>query len=335
MATNAGMKAIAKEEKRMEKERKRQVELANKMLIPAGKKTLETLGLISFDPKGVFRLKENRWMSVFLLSGDFKALAGKSLSLSGRIRIVWHLGEEGGRATCHLILMENGEIYEEVRQLMSKDLDLIKEVVKITPLSVDEVMQSIIEKFGQNIRFSYASYVRGNKDWKKECFLEIKEEAEKFTVGSSFGEAFYALSYPSILKEGFMESLSHLGCQAFLSLDMNSLTDEEQLDFNRAIEKRYNKRLKFSGEDNYLNVSLALVILCDSDDAREIIEKTVIALANNYNIMLSISFHEQRAVTESVLSLGLIDNKIMRNVRAEVVESLVGGDTDADAKIQI
>ena len=114
MATNAGMKAIAKEEKRMEKERKSQVELANKMLIPAGKKTLETLGLISFDPKGVFRLKENRWMSVFLLSGDFKALAGKSLSLSGRIRIVWHLGEEGGRETCHLILMENGEIYEEV-----------------------------------------------------------------------------------------------------------------------------------------------------------------------------------------------------------------------------
>ena len=51
-----------------------------------------------------------------------------------------------------------------------------------------------------------------------------------------------------------MESLSHLGCQAFLSLDMNSVTDEEQLDFNRAIEKRYNKRLKFSGEDNYLNV---------------------------------------------------------------------------------
>ena len=268
-----------------------------------------------------------------LLSGDFKALTGKSLSLSGRIRIVWHLGEEGGRATCHLILMENGEIYEEVRQLMSKDLDIIKEVVKITPLSVDEVMQSIIEKFGQNIRFSYASYVRGNKDWKKECFLEITEEAEKFTVGSSFGEAFYALSYPSTLKDGFMESLSHLGCQAFLSLDMNSLTDEEQLDFNRAIEKRYNKRLKFSGEDNYLNVSLALVILCDSDDAREIIEKTVIALANNYEIMLSTIFHEQRTVTESVLSRGLIDSKIMRNVRVEVVESIVGGDKDADAKI--
>ena len=87
--------------------------------------------------------------------------------------------------------------------------------------------------------------------------------------------------------------------------------------------------------DNYLNVSLALVILCDSDDARKIIEKTVTALANNYEIMLSTSFHEQRAVTESVLSLGMLDSKIMRNVSVEVVEGLVGGDMDADAKIEI
>ena len=53
----------------------------------------------------------------------------------------------------------------------------------------------------------------------------------------------------------------------------------------------------------------------------------------DYVSMLSTSFHEQRTVTESVLSLGLIDSKIMRNVRVEVVESIVGGDKDADAKI--
>ena len=198
MAKNAGVRAIAKEEKRLEKERKRQVELANKMLIPVSKKTTETLGIISFDPSGVFRLLENRWMRVFKVSGDIKALASITPKLSGRIRIVWHLGEDGGRDTCHLLLMENGEIYEEVRQLMSKDEDLIKEIVRITSLNVDEVMNHISGEFGQNIRFSYASYVRGNKDWKKECFLEINEEAEKFTVGRLYGEAFYALSYPSI-----------------------------------------------------------------------------------------------------------------------------------------
>lgn len=331
MAKNAGVRAILKEEKRLEKERKRQVELANKMLIPVSKKTTETLGIISFDPSGVFRLLENRWMRVFKVSDDIKALASITPKLSGRIRIVWHLGEEGGRDSCHMLLMENGEIYEEVRQLMSKDEDLIKEIVRITSLNVDEVMNHISGEFGQNIRFSYASYVRGNKDWKKECFLEINEEAEKFTVGRLYGEAFYALSYPSILKEGFIETLRSLGCQMYVSLDVNSLTTEEQLDFNRAIEKRYNKRLSQVADSDYTNVSLALVILCDSDDAREIIEKTVMAVANGYDIMLTPSFYEQKKVTESVMSLALIDSKIMRNVKVDVVGNLMGGETNADA----
>ena len=331
MAKNAGVRAIAKEEKRLEKERKGQVELANKMLIPVSKKTTETLGLISFDPSGVFRLVENRWIRVFRVSGNLKNLASITPKLSGRIRIVWHLGEDGGRDTCHMVLMENGEIYEEVRQLMSKDEDLIKEIVSITSLNVDEVMNHISGEFGQNIRFSYASYVRGNKDWKKECFLEISEEAEKFTVGRLYGEAFYALSYPSILKEGFIEKLKELGCQMYVSLDVNSLSAEEQLDFNRAIEKRYNKRLSLVGDEDYLNVSLALVIMCDSDDARDIIQKTVMALANGYDIMLAPSFYEQRKVAESVISLALIDSKIMRNVKVEVVGNLMGGGSDADA----
>lgn len=52
---NRGERAIAREERRLEKERKRRIELANKMLIPTGGKTRESLDLISFDPSGVFR----------------------------------------------------------------------------------------------------------------------------------------------------------------------------------------------------------------------------------------------------------------------------------------
>lgn len=335
MARSAGVKAIAKEEKRMEKERKRRIELANKMLIPVSKKTMETLGLISFDPNGVFRLTENRWMSVFVVEGEPKALASIAAKLSGRIRIVWHFREDGGRETCHLVLMETGEIYEEVRQLMSKDEELLKEAVRMTPLSVDEVMNQIGEKFGQSIRFSYASYVRGNKDWKKECFLEITEEADRILVGRLYGEAFHALSYPFIIKDGVIHRLGNLGCQAYVSLDMNSLTTEEELDFNRAIEKRYNRRLSADAGNEYLNVSLSIVILCDSDDARKIIEKIVISIANGYELMLAPSFHEQRKVAESVISFGLIDKKIMRNVAVDVTDGLMGGGENADAKIEV
>ena len=323
---SAGMRAIAKEEKRMEKERKRRIELANKMLIPAGKKTNESMGILSFDPNGTFRLKENRWMKVFRVEGNIPQLANIAADLSGRIRIVWHQGEVSGRATCHLSLIETGEIYEEVRQLMSKDEESMKEAVRLTPLSVDEVMNHILEEFGQSVRFSYASYVRGNKDWKKECFLEIFEEADKFSVGRCYGEAFYALSYPSILKGGLLKRLFELGCQMYVCVDVNSLTTQEQLDFNLNIEKRYNRRLPQVADEDYLNTSLSIVILCDSDDAREIIEKTVVSLANGYEIMLSPSFHEQRAVAESVISFGLLDKKIMRNVKVDVADMLLGGE---------
>jgi len=323
---SAGRRANAKEEKRMEKERKRRIELANKMLIPAGKKTYESMGIISFDPGGTFRLSENRWLKVFKVEGNIPQLARIALDLSGRIRIVWHLGEESGRATCHLSLIETGEIYEEVRQLMSKDEESMKEAVRLTPLSVDEVMNHILEEFGQSIRFSYASYVRGNKDWKKECFLEIREEADRFSVGRSYGESFYALSYPSILKSGFLKRLFDLGCQMYVCVDVNSLTTQEQLDFNLNIEKRYNRRLPAVADEDYVNTSLSIVIVCDSDDAREIIEKTVVSLANGYDIMLSSSFHEQKSVAESAISFGLLDKKIMRNVRTGVADMLLGGE---------
>ena len=45
MAKNACVRAIAKEEKPLEKERKKQVELANKMLILVSKKNLKLLVL--------------------------------------------------------------------------------------------------------------------------------------------------------------------------------------------------------------------------------------------------------------------------------------------------
>ena len=51
MGKNAGERAILREEKRLAKEKKRQIEQANKMLIPVSKKTNQSWGIISFDPE--------------------------------------------------------------------------------------------------------------------------------------------------------------------------------------------------------------------------------------------------------------------------------------------
>ena len=332
---NADEKAIAKERKRQQKERQRQMQIANKMLIPVSKKTAMTLEMISFDPSGVFYLSENRWVKMFTLEGELEKLVRIVRKLSGRVRMTLHMGDEGGRATCHLTLMETGELYEEVRQKLIEDEKLLAQAVTIHPLDIDTAMNQIAENFYQDIRFSYASYVRGNKDWKREVFGEIKEEGKNFYMKSFYGESFHVLSFPVKTVDGPIGKLENLGCPMYVSVDLNSLTEEEHTDFKRGIEKKYNQRLPVNTEEAFINLSLSVVFICDSDDARKILEETILSVCLGQGVILTPSFHMQRRVAESVLSYGLLDYKIMRNVDVNVAGQMLGGERNADAKIEV
>ncbi|MDO5292753.1 MAG: hypothetical protein Q4F05_08385 [bacterium] len=335
MEKSAGERAILKEEKRLEKEKKRRIEQANKMLIPVSKKTNLSLGIISFDPEGTFRLTNHRWMKVFEVTGDVGNLAVILRKLSGRVRITMHLGAESGGDTCHLTLLETGEIYEAIRQQMKSDEEVLATTLSLKVMSVDEVMNQISSNCLNDIRFSYASYVRGKKDWKKECFTEITEREDSFVMNRSYGECFVALSYPSLIKADLMDRLRKLGCQSILCFDLNALSLEEQNDFTRAIEKRYNRRIPTHPEEEYINSSFSLAVLCDSDDARKIVEQTIVSLYANEGVMLVPAYHMQNRVMESIVSLGLLDEKTMRNTKVTVIRGMLGGDNDADAKIKI
>lgn len=331
---NKGERAIAREERRLEKERKRRIELANKMLIPTGGKTRESLDLISFDPSGVFRFGGDRWLKVFEISGAGKSLIDAAKGLSGRIRITFALSESG-RETCHLSLMEEGEIYEDVRRKMTEDEGILQEACQMHALSVDEVMNLVAVNFYQDLRFSYASFVRGKKDWKKECFFDSTEEAAGFYAGRLFGESFTALAYPDDMEEGMFSHIRNLGCPMYVNLDLNILPEEEKLNFKRELEKKYNRRLSVNESEDYINLSLSITILCDSKDARQIVEETLISVFLKYGVVIAPSFHNQKRVSESALSLGLIDETLMRNVKTDVAKKLMGGETDGDAKVEI
>jgi hypothetical protein len=335
MAKSAGERAILKEEKREKREKKRRIEQANKMLIPVSKKTNLSLGIISFDPEGTFRLTDKRWMKVFEADGDVCNLMEIMRNLLGRIRMTMHLGADSGRDICHVSLMETGEIYEEVRQQMKRDEEILRKELSLRAMSVDEVMNQISSNSFKDIRFSYASYVRGNKDWKKECFVESTKKEDSFVMNRNYGECFVALSYPSIIQADLIGRLRESGCRMIVGLDLNALTSEEQKDFTRAIEKRYNVKIPENMEEDYINVSLALGIICDSDDARKIVEQTIVSLYANAGVMLAPAYHMQTKVLESMLSLGLLDAKTMRNIKLDVARGLLGGESDADAKIEI
>ncbi len=331
---NAGERAIAKEMKRQAKERQRRIELANKMLIPVGKKTNLSLGIISLDPSGVVRMENNRWLKIYRLEGNLWQLADVLENLTGRVRITWHKESESGRISCHMTLIENGEIYEEIRQSMAEDEAVIKEQVNICPLTIDEAMTDIANQFRKDVRFSYASYVRGNKDWKKEIYSEAKEETTSFSVGSLYGECFSILNFPKHCVD-VISQLDALLCEMYVCVDLNALTEEEHADYKRAMEKKYNRRLPICTEERFINLSLSILIFTDSDDARKIIEETVRQLMYQNDILLTPCYHRQKAVMESILSLGITEEKNIRNVDKSVVKKVLGGETDADAKIEV
>ena len=105
MGKNTGERAILREEKRLAKEKKRQIETANKMLIPVSKKTNQSLGIQSFEPEGTIRLQNNRWLRVFEATEDTLCqMVGASNKLNGGMRITMHMSDESGRATCHISL---------------------------------------------------------------------------------------------------------------------------------------------------------------------------------------------------------------------------------------
>lgn len=331
MAKSAGERALRKEEKRLQKEKNRRIEEANKMLIPVSKKTNATLGLISFDKDGVFRLAKNRWMKVFEAScGSLSQVAKLCRNLSGRARITMHI-DSSGRETCHISLMETGDIYEEVRQMYKKDEAVLMEVISMQQLNVDDVMNEVVANFYKDLRFSYASYVRGNKDWKKECFGEITEKKGSFKMGHFYGDSFVTLAFPEEMKQDIVSSLKSMGCECYLALDLNALSEEEGENFLRAMEKKYNRRLSGRNGFSHINLSLSLSILCDSDDARAIVEKTLLSVMASANLLMTPAFGNQKTMFEGMAGLGLVDAKNMRNVSYKLAEELLGGESDADA----
>lgn len=319
MAKTKGQKAIERENARLVREKKKQIEQVNQMLIPVPKSTAKSLGLVSFDPSGVFRFANGRWVKCFRVNGcdDIAALGEIMSTLYSEVKLVKKLGP--GRADCFLTFILEGQIYDEVRTRFIEDEATLKGYLNLANLSVDEVMTVISEG---SCNFNYASMVRGKKDWKEECFPKVSEEFDFFKMGDLYGEGCFVMGFGRP-DEDFISRFGDLGCDLYLSINLKGIDEIDRVDYNRALEQRYNRRIAEESKE-YMNLSMQLVFLCDSDDARSIIEKTILAMFTSAGYVVCSTFGVQKSMAESILSLGFVDRKYMRNVSIEAVNTLLG-----------
>lgn len=74
-------------EKQAEKERKRQIKEANRMLISTPKKTVASMGFLSFDPAGAFCFEGSRWIKIYRVTGSIAESVKVVLEIKSRLRI--------------------------------------------------------------------------------------------------------------------------------------------------------------------------------------------------------------------------------------------------------
>ena len=320
MAKSKGEKAIERENARAMREKKKQIEQANKMLIPVPKATSQSMNLISFDPAGTFRFADGRWVRCYrYVENDIRKLIQLSDKFHSEMQITFELDNSENDAVLTLTLQ--GEIYDEVRTRFMEDEATLRGQINLIPFSVDEIMSRIA---GQPGMFHYASMVRGKKDWKEECFPKLEEESSFFQMNGFYGECFFVMQFPGSCSSDLFENLTQLGCPICLSITLKGIDEMDRIDYNRALEQRYSRRLSNEEVDEYVNLSMQLMFTCDSDDARGIIEKTVIQRFSKEGFVLSPSIGVQKLSAESFFSKGLTSRKSMRNVSKSNVEGIFG-----------
>ena len=101
------------------------------------------------------------------------------------------------------------------------------------------------------------------------------------------------------------------------------------------MEKQFNRKLLGSSDEVLFNQSLSISFLCDSKDAREIVEGTLASYFLKKGLLLVPGFGNQRQIAESNLSYGLIRHDFYRNVSKDIADKTIGGGADESSEVQV
>ncbi len=316
----------SREEKRAEKEKKRQIREANRMLISAPKKSAKSMGFLSFDPFGSFCFDGNRWIKAFEVTGNVKEAVKAALTVKSRLRITARIvpdSEGSVKERYYVSLITEGDIYEPVRKQFEEDEEILQRMMGVRALSVDETVKVIFMQLGGERRsFSYASFVRAKRDLLKEISPEIEEERDHFKIGGSFGMSLFIMEYPPVPGGSALSLLKELGCPVFVSFDLIGISEPDKEDYVRTLEKRYARTLSCDAVSDFMNVSAQFSFICDSKDAMEIIRKTVNTIFARAGFLVAPVYGAQKDSFLSQISLGLMDHRNLRNAGTDTMDEI-------------
>lgn len=130
------------------------------------------------------------------------------------------------------------------------------------------------------------------------------------------------MNYPKTVKWNAFTDLQKLGCPIFLTFQMSNMKEEDRESYLRMLEKRYCRNFPPDDIENGISISCHMSFVCDSADAREIIQNTIFSLLSKEGYIVAPLYGKQRMGLLSDISLGMLESREFRNISLPAVEKI-------------
>ena len=324
-----------KAERKREKEHKKEIERLNRMLKPVSKKTLESLGIISFDPKvATIRKNDNNWVKTYKIEGmseenrnKFIDGVTKTLTLRARITSNFKLAESSRLVrTDYMTFFVSAEIYETVKLTLDAEVEKINSIceeVKLVEVSLNSYMNQVKRNFlYDEEELNFEKMNRRKNDWKSIAFKAIKLNDDYFEVNEKVGACMQVIQYPGDIEENFLQDLLEINMPMMFTTDIQPYTPEENENYKKVIEKRFNTKVD-EFEEDFINVGLTLVFITESVEQKDGLIDAIESFFSEENMVATPVYGNTADVLESGFSYGIKDYHSMRNMHCSQVKQLV------------
>jgi len=324
-----------KAEKKREKEHKKEIERLNRMLKPVSKKTLESLGIISFDPKvATIRKNDNNWVKTYKIEGMNEENRNmfidglvNTISLRARITSNFKLAESSRLVrTDYITFFISAEIYETVKLTLDAEVEKINAIcneINVVEVSINSYMNQIKHNFQyQEEELNFEKMNRRKNDWRVSAFKEIKLNDDCFTIDERVGACLQVIQYPGEVGRNFLQELLEINLPMMFITDIQPYKDEENEDYKKLLEKKFNQNIN-DFENSYMNVGLTIVIMTDSVEQKDELIDSIETFFSEEDMVISPVYGNTADVLESSFSYGIRDYHSMRNMHCNQIKQLV------------
>ncbi|MCR5339259.1 MAG: hypothetical protein K6E75_11965 [Lachnospiraceae bacterium] len=327
--TKAEMQEEIRKRKQAERERARRIKKANKMLIVMPKKTQRSLGLIQYDPSGVFHFLDGRWMKVFKVANGIENLPGTLFMLKARAMLFHHI--EGDEDTYYLSLFREGDIYEPVRKAFLADEEVLRKSLWIRSLSAEETAEEIRKQTGlMDKPWEFSEFMKKRRDLLSETVPKITSDYAALFMKDTAAGSYFILQYPNGEMKSMIRLLRGIADHIFITTEVCSVSQETRQEQIQYLKSRYTGLTEERSIQPYANVQIRIMLLCHEKDSLAVAKTKLEEACFAAGYVISPIFGQQKESAESILTLGMVQQGSLHNIQEGAIREIFAKEHEHD-----